>query len=480
MKSGRVRTLERLLLVLADTCVISLTYLIAYGLRAWLLPRLWELRPVFSLARWWHMFPLFLLPWLLFLAIEGLYNHRLTRTTDWHHVLKAATWTLLMESFLVLLTRTFERVSRLTVLFHWGLTTLLIPPVHQRVQRWILRLPHRRQTVILVAEGNRLPGLMQKVGEVLDPPGLLRGYWCPGGGVDPGSFRTELRAYASLEDLRRDISEHPGVFDLILAPPSTGEGSAALQALMEDTALDVHSVYMVSDMNIFLSMGSVIELWGDVPVIHTRNNLARPFNLLVKRCFDLVFVLSFLPLLAPLSLLLMVLIRLDSRGGPIFTHPRVGRNARPFRCYKFRTMYVDAEARLQRHLEEHPELREEWRRYHKLKRNDPRVTRLGRWLRRFSLDELPQVWNILKGEMSLVGPRPYAVDEVPKIGAAGATIWKTRPGLTGLWQVSGRSERSFEERLQLDLYYVRNWNLWMDVEIILRTVWAVVSGRGAY
>ena len=148
-------------------------------------------------------------------------------------------------------------------------------------------------------------------------------------------------------------------------------------------------------------------------------------------------------------------------------------------AWKFRSMAADASQALEHCLTANPALREEWQRNHKL-RNDPRVTRIGRFLRRTSLDELPQLWNILRGQMSFVGPRPIVREEISRYGESYALYKKVTPGLTGLWQVSGRNNTSYQQRVSLDLYYIRNWSPWLDLYILARTVTAVLFARGAY
>jgi Undecaprenyl-phosphate galactose phosphotransferase WbaP len=170
---------------------------------------------------------------------------------------------------------------------------------------------------------------------------------------------------------------------------------------------------------------------------------------------------------------------LGSSGRVFYGQPRIGRHGVGFVAWKFRSMVTDADARLEQYLIAHPELRTEWERDHKL-RDDPRITWIGRFLRRTSLDELPQLWNILRGEMSLVGPRPIVQAEVVKYGDHIALYHKVRPGLSGLWQVSGRNNTTYDERVRLDCYYVRNWSVWLDLVILSRTVRVVALGEGAY
>jgi Undecaprenyl-phosphate galactose phosphotransferase WbaP len=198
----------------------------------------------------------------------------------------------------------------------------------------------------------------------------------------------------------------------------------------------------------------------------------------VKRAFDIAVAGTLLVLLLPLLLLIALAVRLDARGPVLFRQRRYGAGCRPFSALKFRTMHVDAETRLKELLAADPELKREYDRFHKL-RCDPRVTRAGRFLRRTSLDELPQLWNVLTGDMSLIGPRPYMPAELEPYPNARHAIGQVKPGITGLWQVSGRHRTTFEERIRLDVTYVENWSLWLDVVILWRTVGVVLRAEGA-
>jgi len=199
----------------------------------------------------------------------------------------------------------------------------------------------------------------------------------------------------------------------------------------------------------------------------------------LKRCFDLLLACILLILLALPMLAVAALIRADSQGRAVFRQRRVGRRGALFDCYKFRTMHEDAETRLEQILKDDSQAREEFERHWKLK-DDPRVTRVGRFLRKTSLDELPQLLNVLKGQMSIVGARPYIPEELSMLGDSHQTILLTRPGITGLWQVSGRSNNDYGLRIALDAWYVQNWNLWLDIVILFKTLGAVVNRQGAY
>lgn len=198
----------------------------------------------------------------------------------------------------------------------------------------------------------------------------------------------------------------------------------------------------------------------------------------IKRGIDVAGALALGVVFSPLIALVICALKLD--GGPVlFAHYRVGRDGRRFRVYKFRSMVVDAQTALEELLARHPELRAEWERDHKL-RNDPRVTRLGRFLRKTSLDELPQLLNVLKGEMSLVGPRPIEEAELSRYGRAVRHYLASKPGITGLWQVSGRNDTDYGRRVAMDRYYAEKGSVLLDLGILARTVLVVLGRRGAY
>jgi Undecaprenyl-phosphate galactose phosphotransferase WbaP len=216
----------------------------------------------------------------------------------------------------------------------------------------------------------------------------------------------------------------------------------------------------------------------DVMLLARNNGLDRPLPRFLKRFFDVVLAGATLLVLSPVLAVLALVVKMDG-GMAFYRHKRIGFNGEDFACLKFRSMVNDSEAVLQRHLANFPLARAEWQRDHKL-RKDPRITRVGRFLRRTSLDELPQLFNVLKGEMSIVGPRPIIVAETAKYDNDIAFYYRVRPGITGLWQVSGRNDVSYAERVRMDSWYVRNWSLWHDIAIICKTIPVVINRDGAY
>lgn len=199
----------------------------------------------------------------------------------------------------------------------------------------------------------------------------------------------------------------------------------------------------------------------------------------VKRILDILLVLLSIPLVLPILAIVSAVVVLSSPGPVFYSHRRIRQNGAFFSMWKFRTMCVNSAEILEDHLTSHPEAKTEWSRTHKLKR-DPRTTSVGRFLRRYSVDELPQVWNVLRGQMTLVGPRPIVAAEVEKYGDGFKHYCRVKPGLTGLWQVSGRSELTYPQRVALDCAYVEQWSLCRDVVILFRTFLSVANKDGAY
>ena len=213
--------------------------------------------------------------------------------------------------------------------------------------------------------------------------------------------------------------------------------------------------------------------------IEMRPNLLNTKVRRIKRALDLCGAVVGGLLISPLLLLIIALIKLDSPGPVFYRQLRPGFAGQYFWMWKFRTMHVDGERLLTELFQSDPDLQAEWQENRKLSK-DPRVTRIGRFLRVTSLDELPQLWNVLRGEMSLVGPRPILVEEIPQYGEVYQLYKRMRPGITGLWQVSGRNDTSHEERVEMVAYYVSNWSIWLDLVILARTPGSTVLRRGAY
>jgi Undecaprenyl-phosphate galactose phosphotransferase WbaP len=239
-----------------------------------------------------------------------------------------------------------------------------------------------------------------------------------------------------------------------------------------------HHVIFVSDMGWLEGASLNICDFEGLTGIEARRNLLSPFNSALKRIIDIIGSLLGILLIMPFIAFLIILIKFDSPGPVFYSQLRLGKDGKRIRIYKFRTMVIDAEQALEDHLEKKPAAKHEWNETQKL-RDDPRITRMGIFLRRFSIDEMPQLYNVLLGNMSLVGPRPIMVEQM-NLYEKIEIYYTVRPGLTGMWQVSGRNSKTFQERARFDLYYVRNWSIWLDIYILARTFWVVLSRDGAY
>lgn len=213
--------------------------------------------------------------------------------------------------------------------------------------------------------------------------------------------------------------------------------------------------------------------------LRLENNLSRRFNRVMKRSSDIVLSLIALLTLLPVFFIIAILIKLTSQGNVFFKHERIGRLGKTFKCIKFQTMCINSDEVLDKLLKQDANARLEWETTHKLK-NDPRITKIGKFLRSSSLDELPQLFNVLKGEMSLVGPRPIVAGEIKRYGYDFYYYKLVRPGITGVWQISGRSDIDYSSRVRLDVWYVKNWSLWYDFVIMLQTINAIIERKGAY
>lgn len=239
-----------------------------------------------------------------------------------------------------------------------------------------------------------------------------------------------------------------------------------------------YTISVARFQNSFTSTQHIKDIDGIIGFSST-HNLTFKTNLILKRFIDIFLILFFSPILVPLFILLMILTKITSKGPIFYGHKRIGKNGNEFKCWKFRSMNIRSDEMLEEILKTDPVRRAEWEAERKFK-DDPRVTKFGKFLRKTSLDELPQLINILVGQMSFVGPRPVTKPELEKYGSHKDYVVSVAPGLSGMWQISGRSETSYEERIYYDTYYIQNWSVWLDVWILIKTVGVVLIGKGAY
>ena len=464
------------LLTLVDWAVVATCLVGAWHLREHVLPRLFPgLGPAVLTPFQYVQTLYFLLPWMIAFIETGLYTGRVLFWEEARRTLRACTVAALFAALVALATQS-TRLSRLVLVGTWLATVFLLPIVRHHAKRLLAALGLWRQRVLILGAGETGGDVCERIQK--NP---VLGYHAVAF-VDDAADRMPqgkcgLPVVGPLADVARFVREFRIGEVLVALPRLPHERLLKMITACEGY---VTSIRLVPDMFGLATVGVETEDLDGVLVLHMRWNLARSWNLAVKRVFDLVVGAALSVVSLPVVLLAALAIRLDSPGPVLFRQGRLGRGWATFSCLKFRTMYVDAAERLERHLAADPVAREEWEQYAKLRSHDPRVTPVGRFLRRLSLDELPQLLNVLRGEMSLVGPRPYLPRERERMADLGDTIVKAPPGITGLWQVSGRSDLTFQQRLRLDEYYVRNWSLWLDVIVMMKTAGVLARGRGAY
>jgi undecaprenyl-phosphate galactose phosphotransferase len=462
----------------SDLVTLSLALQFAIVTRLYLLPRFGFITPpiIFNFRHYIALgWILLLIP--LFYAVEGLYTQRRTMWKEIGFLTKATCLGLVAVLAATALERRSGDVSRITILL-LGANLLILMPVSRYVTKWLIgTLGFWRKRLLVLGAADTaelaLRGLdadtilgYQVVG-VLDDDvrkhGLCAGTSCK----NPVYVLGPLSEAADL--LRRNEAK-----DVLIAMPGLAEDK--LLALVYELQGLTETLYVVPNLWGLPMMNLQLDGFLDqqIQMLKVSNNLAKPWNEWLKRGLDLVFASLLAIVMLPLMGLIALLIRLDSRGPALLWQKRLGHRNRDFACLKFRTMHVDGDQKLATYLRENPQMADEWEKFAKLKSHDPRLTRLGRILRRWSLDEFPQIINVLKGEMSLVGPRPYLPRERDRIGSHFPTIVETRPGMTGFWQVSGKNRLTFEDRVRLEVWYVRNWSPWLDLIILVKTLKAVL------
>lgn len=414
--------------------------------------------------------------WIGLRALLGLYpGYGLNPVEELRRQTYAVLATIAITATFAVMLQFGDAVSRFVLAAAFLTLALCAPPVRQ-VVKWRLRRAGLWGKPVVVfssgGPGDRVAALLEREwGLGYDPVAVFAGH--------PGQDRRHYEDTPDETSLQSatKLSRKFGVDTVIFAMPHTRREHLA--RLVHWASFAFRHVTVVPNLDGIANSGVVARDLGGVFGVEIRYNLLDPWVRRIKRALDLAATAVGGVLVFPVLLMLCLLVWMES-GGPVFyADRRMGRNGEPFSCLKFRTMVPDAEAALQRLLAEDPEARKEYARYHKL-REDPRVTRIGGFLRKTSLDELPQLWNVLKGEMSLVGPRPYLPRESGDIGATQSDILRVYPGMTGPWQVSGRSGASFEDRVRMDNHYVRDWSVWLDLVLLARTVRTLMFDRSAY
>jgi Undecaprenyl-phosphate galactose phosphotransferase WbaP len=380
-------------------------------------------------------------------------------------------------TFLVMLAVTFvlkttSHYSRLILSITWLLCLVFIPLNRYLMRRLLIHMRLWGEPVVIIGNSQKILSLVEhfrinlQLG--LRPVAVLRDDQCTACSSDAHSPEETCAILDQARNLSLDTA-------LVLI-----DDLNEIDQLVERFRAVFHRVILVRDKNGRYGLNGLQYLdFSNVLGLQVKNNLLDPWSQALKRLIDVLASFIGMILLSPLLGLIALSIVIDNPGRIFYRQTRLGRGGRPFRLLKFRTMYHGADRILAEKLAGDPSLKEEWDRYQKLK-DDPRITRVGRLLRRFSLDELPQLWNIIWGEMSLVGPRPMIPHQRELYGGAFGYYIRVTPGITGLWQVSGRNQTTFARRAELDNEYIQSWSIWLDVYILFKTIKVVFWQDGAY
>lgn len=426
-----------------------------------------------SWLNFWVVFPAL---YILFINIEQAYNRRTQFWQLLQRLFMACVYAILAVILVLYFGQIAGSTSRLFIgifaIFSFVYLMVFRYITKKLLERWqLMQIP-----VLIIGAGKTadvlVRGIVGDAGMGYKIVGLLED-----NGVEPGVLE-RFPVLGGFADAERVIAE-TGVQHIFIAAP--GLEQKKLSKLIYRLQPLVKNLAVVPNL-VGVPMGGieVENLFNEkLMLLRIKNNLARPLNRYLKAIFD--YTLTFFGTIAisPILLFIAVWIYKDSPGPVIFKHIRIGKDGKPFPCYKFRSMCVDAKERLAELLANDQEARAEWEKDFKLK-NDPRITKSGAFLRKTSLDELPQIFNVLKGEMSLVGPRPIIHEELERYGEYVDDYLMVKPGITGMWQVSGRSDIEYDERVLLDSWYVRNWSVWLDVVMLFKTFKVVACKKGAY
>ena len=434
-------TIAKIIFIFFDIVIITFSIYLSYIIREEFEHLGYNSVP---LGQYFEFYPLLLVPILLF-AYEGIYTYRYDFWHESRLIIKGIIFSTIIIFAYLAMTKMIIDYSRIVIGIAFLIMMIFIPLSKNISKKILYKL-----------------GLWQKKAKIYGNDPFLTDeiYGNPYlGYVKPNAHEKHSTVFVNSKEsdiatLRKVISSEIKSREEVIFIP-----------LMDDYDLTHSHIYDLSNTRTNL--------------IVFQNRLKSKYRIWIKRISDMSFSIFIFPFLIPIMLYIAYKIKKTEPDSPIFfTQDRLGKHGKPFTCYKFRTMYEDSDTLLRTYLSKHPEEIEYHETYHKYK-NDPRITDIGHFLRRTSLDELPQIFNVFKREMSFIGPRPYMLNEKNKIGEALETIRFVRPGITGLWQVSGRSDVDFVSRVKLDVWYIRNWNLWMDLVILIKTIKTVLLKDGA-
>ncbi len=467
-------------LIIIDILSFSISLIIAYEFREFFILNTFSLQPLeFNILLNYYWVPII---YLIFIAYEGLYTRRDPFWEEARTLITTLTLSTLAIFVFVSLMQMQYNISRSLIVLFWLISMFIFPVFRFYGKRLLYNLNIWNEPILII--GNNEAG--KAFAEEMIKMKFL-GYEVIGFIDNNITCKNEkvqisektFKILGRVEDYCSISKRYQTNVALIALPNINEIELSTIVANIQQCARRV--IIVPRTKGIATQNTKLLHMFSrNTFLLEVNNNLKKSINQFWKKTFDILLALILLPILLLVFVIIGVLIKIVSRGTVLFSQKRQGQYEKDFNCFKFQTMYDDNDTILEQYLAENKEASKEWKKYKKLRSYDPRVTRIGAILRKTSLDELPQIINILKGEMSFVGPRPYLHKEREEMGEYASFILESKPGITGLWQVSGRNELEFDERVKLDTWYVLNWSLWSDVFILLKTIKVVLKREGAY
>lgn len=457
-----------------DTFFIFLVLGLSVIIRKIIIPKIFISVPDFKLNFEFIIFTT--LFWILFLSFEGLYTKRLFFWDEVKILWKSSIFVPAVILILVSLTKSNEYISRSVILISSFLSIILFPLYKSVIKIVLRRLDLYRVRIAIIGSKKVVFDAYKTIISDINGNYEIVSFFVTDikkrrkiGNVNLIPFKMFSTKYINLLN----------VDEIYLC--MYGVKLESIQRFIDNFQLKTKNLFIIPDIKNLPLISSEFHLifQKQMFVLELKNNLLKLSHRIIKDILErliaiILIIIFFLPMV-----IIYILIVTTSEGPGIFVQDRLGKNGKIFKIYKFRTMYINSDEILEKYFLINPDAKMEFEKYWKLK-NDPRVTKIGKFLRKTSLDELPQLFNVLKGDMSLIGPRPYLPEEIKFLGKNSEVILSVKPGITGLWQVSGRSNKDYNCRIALDIWYIRNWSLWIDIVIFIKTILTVIKREGAY
>lgn len=465
-----------LLLILVDLLLYYLSLFAGYFIRR-NLNRYFNL-PAFDITTGFLVLQIWIpIIFILTFLYNGLYTKRRDYWADLAHIIKSFVLSVILIFSVISFIKFSDRISRLHLIISFAIYFFLHSIIRYNVKIFLNKLGIGVRKILVVGITEGTISISNMINKDRYSSYYVTGFWDRSYSKDGIKLSEHDFSVFKNENIH-DLMERLKINSVIISEVYSKDID-----FVTKIRRSAKNVFILPDSSSLFSYYSYLfsTIYSDTLVLSIKNNLKEPFNIITKRLFDVAFCILLLPLILPTMFIIAILIKVDSKGPAIFKQRRMGRGGKAIMIYKFRTMYMNSDEILKDYLMNNPHAREEWELFRKLKKGDPRITRIGKFLRRTSLDELPQIFNVLKGEMSLVGPRPVSEEEIEKYYREFSDFYyEVQPGITGLWQVSGRNETDFPRRVFLDSIYALNWSLWLDIVILIKTIKSVVKGEGAY